>query len=217
VEPDEHLQAQGVYQQSRQGRATALREYWSVHDLQDGTTIWRSHLLAEAEIPLSACYMLRNPLGAPMQLGFYWRWPDSRDDYIEYRFMPDHLVIFYRRQMQTMILPTGCEVYGWHTLTEHALWAGYDRARGGIQEIALLAPGVHQGTLWPSVLHVHLTPAGSQIIAGLNGPQAGRRFMVDMPDVGLQQLYFDQFGVPLRWIKMDEHVTVDLVEYARFA
>jgi hypothetical protein len=215
VEADEALVAQGRYQQIRQGRPTRMQEVWTAHGLPDGALIWRSHLLVDGVAPISACYLLRDPQWHPVQLVFYWRWQDGREDMIEYRFMPDHAIIVYRDRMQDMILPVGYEVYGWHTVTENFLWAGYDRLVRGTQSFSLVAPGIQHDTLWPSVVSLEAALEQSEILPGPGGPHGGFAFSIQMAEMGPQRLHFDEHGVPVRWALPEEELTVELVEYTR--
>jgi hypothetical protein len=215
IEPDEQLVAHGLYQQVRQDKPTKLQESWSVHSLPDQAMIWRSQLVYDGVLPISACYLLRDPAFQPMQMVFYWRWPDGREELIEYRFSPQHVTILYGGQAQDMILPVGSQVYGWHTIMENLLWLGYDRQRGGSQTIRILAPGIHQGTLWPSFMTMEATFDRTEIMPGPGGPYKAAAFVAEMPGIGLQHLYFDEFGVPLRWVLHDEQLRVELTEYRR--
>jgi hypothetical protein len=215
VESDELLVAHGLYEQKRQGESTKLQEFWSVHSLPDEAMIWRSQLIYDGLVPISACYLIRNPLSRPVQMVFYWRWPDGRDDMIEYRFALQHLTVLHQNQVQEMILPVDYQVYGWHTVTENLLWLGYNRTLGGQQTINMLAPGIQQGTLWPTLLQMNAEFDRVEIAPGLDGPFKAVSFFVDMPEVGAQRLYFDEFGVPVRWILPQEDLLVELVEYRR--
>lgn len=215
IEADEQLMARGLYQQKRRGVATRMQEFWSVHALPDEATIWRSQLMFDGVMPVSACYLLRDPDFRPVQLVFYWRWQDGREDLIEYRFMPRHMTILYSDQAQDMILPAGYDVYGWHTVTENMLWGNYDYANRGWQELTLVAPGIHNGTLWPTLMQMRSTLQGSEIVPGPGGPHSARLFAIKMPELGEQTLHFDSYGVPLRWVLPQEQLTVELLEYER--
>lgn len=215
VESDENLIAHGIYQQIHHGKATQVQEFWTVHSLPDTALIWRSQLIYDGVIPLSACYLLRDPEARPMQMVFFWRWQDGIEDAIEYRFLPGHIKILYREQIQDMILPADYEVYAWHTVTEHFLWNGYDRTKRGEQDIKIISPGIHEGTLWPRILAVQANLAQMQILPGKSGPHKGVVFAVDMPNVGAQRLHFDEFGVPLRWELPHDDLRVELAEYTR--
>ena len=215
VEPDEQLIAHGLYQQVRDGHPTRLQEFWTVHGLPDRALIWRSQLLYNGVAPISACYLLRDPQFKPAQMVFYWRWPDGRDDLIEYRFAPGHMTILYRERAQEMILPVGYEVYGWHTITENFLWASYDRRVRGTQDFTLVVPGIHHGTLWPRLMFLQATHERSEILPGPGGPHSGFAFLVQMPEMGVQHLHLDDSGIPVRWVLPEEGLTVELSEYSR--
>ncbi|MBN2470468.1 MAG: hypothetical protein JXN59_07075 [Anaerolineae bacterium] len=215
VEADEQLMARGLYHQVRQGVPTGVHELWSAHALPDEATIWRSQLAYEGVSPFSACYLLRDPDFRPIQLVFYWRWQDGREDLIEYRFMPRHMSILHGDTIQDMILPASYEVYGWHTVTEHALWASYNRASRGWQSITLVTPGIQGGTLWPALMQVRAEYQRSEIMPGPGGPHSARQFAVEMEEMGAQSLYFDGYGVPLRWVLPEENLVVELLEYER--
>lgn len=215
VEADEQLVAHGLYRQVRQGMPTKLQEFWSMHSLPDEATIWRSQLLYDGVMPVSACYLLRDPQFRPVQMVFYWRWQDGREDLIEYRFMPRHMVILYEDQVQDMILPADYEVYGWHTVTENLLWGSYNQKALGWQALTLVSPGIQHGTLWPTLIEMRAEYQGSEILPGPGGPHPTRLYAVEMPDTGAQTLHFDNFGVPLRWVLSEEQLTVELLEYVR--
>ncbi|GAB4571903.1 MAG: hypothetical protein Kow0077_09820 [Anaerolineae bacterium] len=218
IEADEQLIAHGLYRQLRRGVPTKIQEFWSVHALADQATIWRSQLLYEGVMTISACYLLRNPAFRPVQLVFYWRWHDGREDMIEYRFQERHMTILHQNQVQDMILPAHFEVYGWHTVTENLVWRSYDQRRRGTQHMTLVLPGVHRGTLWPALAEMDVAYEQTQIAAGPGGPHSAQVFAVTMPEVGPQTLYLDQHGVPLRWaLSSDEQLVVELQEYIRFA
>lgn len=214
IEADEHLVARGLYRQVRQGTPTGVQEFWSAYALPDEATIWRSQLAHEGKPPFSACYLLRDPNFRPVQLVFYWRWQNGLEDLIEYRFMPRHMSILHGDDIQEMILPAGYDVYGWHTVTEHALWGNYDRAARGWQPLTLIAPGIQNGTLWPGLMQVRAEFQRNEILPGPGGPYSARVFAVEMDEMGEQALYFDGHGVPLRWVLPGE-LSVELLEYER--
>jgi hypothetical protein len=215
VEPDEQLIAHGLYQQIRDGSPTRLQEFWTVHGLPDDAMIWRSQLLYDGAMPITACYLLRDPLFQPVQMVVYWRWEDGREDLIEYRFAERFATIVYHNQTRDMILPASFEVYGWHTITEHLLWGRYNRTRGDWQTLNLVAPDIANGTLWPTVMTMQARLDRSQIAPGPQGPRQVSVFAVDMPEIGPQELHFDQFGVPVFWGLSSQTLQVDLIEYAR--
>ena len=215
VEPDEQLVAQGVYQQLREGQTSHLQELWTLHGLFDGALIWRSQLLYDGIVPVSACYLLRDPSMTPLQMVFYWRWQDGVADMIEYRFYPRHVTILYQDMVQDMILPAGYEVYGWHTATENMLWLGYNHHEAGLQSLQVVCPGIHNGTLWPTVITVDAALERREIMPGPGGPYKASAFDVYMPDVGPQSLYFDEYGIPVCWRLPDDQFRVDLIEYSR--
>ncbi|MBN1963931.1 MAG: hypothetical protein JW910_04760 [Anaerolineae bacterium] len=215
VEADETLVAHGVYQQVRGGKPTPVREFWTAHSLPDAATIWRSQLLYDGVLPLSACYLLRNPEHRPVQMVFMWRWQDGGDGMVEYRFMPGYMEILHGEQVNQMILPVAFDVYGWHTITEHFLCLGYDRAQRGTQRFTLVCPNIQDGTLWPMLMSVDATLSQTAIMPGQGGPHPGYLFDLDQPEIGPQQLRCDAFGVPLAWTLPGEQLTVELTEYTR--
>ncbi len=215
VESDERLAAHGLYQQFRQGEPTRFQELWSVHMLPDQATIWRAQLVYDQVLPVSACYLLRDPDFQPVQMVFYWRWQDGREDLIEYRFMGGYAAILYRDQVQDMILPADYDVYGWHTIMSSLLWRRYDYRRQGRQTLTLLGPGLARGTLWPSLLEMEATLERYEIVPGPAGPYRGKAFAIRMPGLGPQTLVLDPFGVPLRWALPADHLAVELIEYKR--
>ncbi len=215
VEPDEALVAHGIYRQLRRGKSTRIQEFWTAHALSDGAQIWRSQLFFDGVTPISACFLLRDPDGRPVQMVFYWRWQSGRDDLVEYRFMPDYALVVHGGDVQKMILPANYEVYGWHTITEHFLWAGYDRRLQGRQAVTLVAPGIQHGTLWPALLQVDAELDRKEIVPGPDGPRLGYGFALTMPEIGAQRLHLDAYGVPVRWVLPVESLSVELAEYAR--
>lgn len=215
VQPDEALLARGLYQQHRRGQPTEVHERWSIYSLPDGALIWRSELHYGPAL-LSACYLLRDPDFRPAQMVFYWRWQDGRQDLIEYRFMPRHaLILPHAGQPRQMILPAHCEVYGWHTVTEHFVWLGYDHARRGRQTMTVLNPNIEQGTLWPGTATLEVVLEQTEIAPGPDGPHKTHVFAIDQPGLGPQRLHVDEFGVPVRWEMDSEQMTVTLAEYIR--
>ncbi len=215
VEADEELIAHGLYQQLRRGQPTRVQEFWTAHSLPDGALIWRSQLLYDGVMPLSACYLLRDPGFRPVQMVFYWRWQDGREDIVEYRLMPGYVTVLHGEQMQDMILPAGYEVYGWHTITENFLWAGYDRAARGAQTLSVVTPGIQAGTLWPNLISIDACLAQAEILPGPQGPHSGLVFVLNMAEMGPQRLHFDEHGVPVRWVLPEEELVVELAEYNR--
>lgn len=214
IEVDESLVAYGQYRQVRQGKQTGVHELWTLHVLVDGASIWRSQRLHEDVMPVSACYLLRDPVFRPVQMVFYQRWQDGREDLIEYRFAARHMTILYRDQAQDMILPADYEVYAWHTVMEHQWWGRYQR-RHDLQNMTLVAPGIHTHTLWPVLLHMEADLQRTEILPGPDGPHSTRVFAVESPDFGPRTVHIDSAGVPLRWESAAELLTVELVEYVR--
>lgn len=217
VESDEKLVAHGVYQQLRDDQPTGVQEYWTMHSLPDGATICRSQMLYDGVVPLSACYMIRDPENVPVQLVFYWRWDDEHEDMIEYRFAGRTMMIIHNRQAQEMILPPVYEVYAWHTITENLLWVGYNPITRGNQKFTIIAPGIHNKTLWPTTLVMDASYERGEILPGPDGPLKAATYAVDMPQLGPQHLSFDEFGIPLRWMLLTESMRVELLEYSRLA
>lgn len=215
VEADESLVAHGVYQQLRAGKPTRIQEFWTAHSLPDQAIIWRSQLLYDGVIPLSACYLLRDPEFRPMQLVFSWRWQDGTDDLIEYRFLPGFMEVLHGDDVREVILPARYDVYGWHTITEHFLWLGYDRLAQGEQSFTLVCPNIQAGTLWPTTMSLQATLSQIEIVPGQGGPHKAFLFDITQEAIGPQQLRFDAFGVPLRWLLAQEQLTVELAEYSR--
>jgi hypothetical protein len=214
IEPDETLVAYGRYQQLRQERPTPIQEHWTVHTLPDGALIWRSQL-SHGTTPLSACYLLRDPQSRPVQLIFFWRWADGREDVAEYRFMPGYVTTFYHEQTQEMLLPARYEVYSWHTITENFVWMGYDQAARGAQHFNLVSPNIQDDTLWPGVIPLEAHLEQIQIAPGNDGPRKVAVFALQQPGVGLQYLHVDEFGVPLKWALPAEHLSAVIAEYTR--
>lgn len=215
VESDERLAARGLYQQIRRAEPTRFQEVWSIHRLPDEATIWRTQLLYDQAIPMSACYLLRDPDFRPVQMVFYWRWQDGREDLIEYRFMPGYATILYRDQAQDMILPADYDVFGWHTIMSHLLWRRYDYRKQGRQALTLIGPGLTGGTLWPALLEMEAVLDRREIIPGPAGPHKGSAFTLRMVELGPQTLVLDSFGVPLRWVLPAAQLTFELTEYER--
>ncbi len=215
VETDESLVAHGLYQQMHQGEPTRVQEFWTVHSLPDQAHIWRSQLVYDGRVPLSACYVLRDPELRPVQVVFYWRWQDGREDMVEYRFMPGYAIILQDNLAQDMILPAWYEVNPWHTITRNFVWFGYDQAINERQSFPVLSPGIQQGTLWPGLITVSASLERVDIMPGPAGPHKGFVFSVDQPGLGAQSLLFDEFGVPLRWELPGEQLVVRLAEYVR--
>ncbi len=215
IESDEHLEAYGLYRQIRQGEQTRIQEYWTLHTLPDSAAVWRSQLLFDGVAPISACYLLRDPAGRPVQMVFYWRWPEGGDDLIEYRFAPRYMTVLHQDQQQEMILPAHFEVYGWHTITEHLLWMQYDYQRAGQQTFTLICPGIQHGVLWPATIRMQAALIRREIMPGPGGPHQAAAFALEVADMGGQTLHFDEYGVPLRWTLPEENLIVELIEYAR--
>ena len=214
VEADEHLLAQGLYQQLHHDSPTEIREQWSIHSLPDNALIWRSQLLY-SNMPLSACYLLRDPDYNPVQMVFFWQWQNGQHGMVEYRFMPRYAMIVEGDHAQDVILPANFGLYCWHTITEHFLWLKYDWDRGGKQSFNLLKPGVQRGTLRPSVTSLEATLTQTQIMPGPNGPTKAHVFAIHEPDIGPQTLHINELGVPLRWDLPSENLTVILDAYTR--
>jgi hypothetical protein len=215
VETDEHLVAHGLYRQVRQGTPTKLQEFWSIHTLPDEASIWRSQWLYEGAMPVSACYLLRDPEFHPVQMVYYRRWHDGREDMIEYRFAPRHMTVLYRDQAQDMILPAGYEVCGWHTVMEHLWWGRYEQQLRGWQTLTCVAPGIHNGTLWPAMLRVDAELQRSEILPGPGGPYSTRVYALEVAGMGSRTVHLDPLGVPLRWAFPEEQLVVELSEYVR--
>lgn len=215
VEADEELVAHGLYQQLRRGQPTRIQEFWTAHSLPDGALIWRSQLMYDGAMPLSACYLLRDPVSRPVQMVFYWRWQDGREDVIEYRLMPEYVTILHGGEMQDMIVPVGYEVYGWHTITEHFLWAGYNRVVRGEQTLTVVTPNIQAGTLWPYLMSIDVALAQAEILPGPQGPHSSLVYALRMAEMGPQHLHFDTHGIPVRWELPEEDLVVELAEYSR--
>lgn len=214
IEADESLIARGHYQQYRDNKSTEVHEHWSVHSLPDNALIWRSQVFFN-DIRLSACYLLRDPDHVPVQMVFIWRWQDGAEDMVEYSFMPRYATVIYENQTQDVILPAGCKLYCWHTITEDFIWLGYDYAKGGAQSFRVLKPGIQHGTLLPSISTLEAKLEQSEIIPGPKGPTRTYHFSISEPEVGSQTLHFDDFGVPIRWELPAEKLSVALKTYER--
>lgn len=215
IESDETLVASGTYQQIRRGENTRVQETWSMHSLPDAAQIWRSQLLYNGAVLISSCYLLRAPDGRPVQLIFFWRWPEGHEDFVEYRFNGGYATVVHKGHAQEMILPADFVVYGWHTITENFLWNRYDRRRGGTQSFTIVAPGIQSGTVKPSLMAMEARLKQNQILPSPDGPTRAYIFEIDMPQMGPQEMCFDAFGVPLSWSLEAEDLKVELVEYSR--
>lgn len=212
IESDELLVAHGLYQQYRDQERTEIHELWTLHSLPDGATIWRSQLLY-LNIPLSACYLLRDPTSLPVQMVFFWRWQDGREDYIEYRFMPGYVTVIHQDEEENHILPAHYGVYGWHTITEHFVWLDYDRTKSSPQTLRLVKPGIQDNTLRPTVTALEAAYNGTEIQPGPNGPVTVQVYTISEPFIGEQILRIDEFGIPLKWELEAEKLAVALDEY----
>ncbi len=98
--------------------------------LPDYATVWRAQLVYDRALPVSACYLLRDPDFRPVQKVLL-ALEDRREDLIECWFIAGGATVLYRDPVQDMILPTDYEIHGECTIMGSAVMTVTGRAAQG--------------------------------------------------------------------------------------
>jgi len=224
--PDETLISEGEYQYLRQGKPTGLFEYWSISRQPDGREIVRAEVNARA-VP-----------GATSLLTHYQRKPDGLHEWLririertgfsaaaQYDFEPAEVKVYrqaYTQPRRENLLEIAAKyVVDYHPVIGHDyVWRGYPaEAEGEPWSIPVFSP-----ELWTSeddflagrALRYKVTPLQSEMCRVPAGDfDCALSFEILLSDGVRAMAWYDDEGVPLRWLYPDKGYDFVLVNYKR--
>jgi len=226
LRPDETLVCKGEYHYLKAGKPAGQTEQWQITRLPDGKEIVRADVSgANAGGPTHLLTHLQRDMdGRPEWLRMRWERSDNRAA-AQYTF--DEAGVKFARQsenhprrQEVLDIAKGYAV-DYHPVIGHDYaWRAYPaHARGKPWAVPVFCPDLWADgdeILGGRALRFNVTPRGAEDLTTTLGDfEQARFFDVTLNDQIRAQGWFDEFGVPLRWVYPDKGYDFVLVAYSR--
>lgn len=226
VHPAEKLVSSGQYQYLIQGKPSGQVESWQITRLPNGTEVVRADVDG------------RDAAGAASLLTHIKRRSDGRPEWLrmrygkgelsaaaQYTFEADNIHVARQiqgdvRRQEVVDIATGYEV-DYHPVIAHDyVWRGYpDHARGKQWAIPIFSPDLWtegERMLGGRSLRFQVTPLGPETcVTPIGEFEKARPFELLLSDGVKAMAWFDEFGIPLRWLYPEKGYDFVIVSYLR--
>jgi hypothetical protein len=225
--PDEVIIAQGQYRYMAAGEPTGQIETWKISRLPDGTQIVRADIDGR-QSPLRAnlvSHLTRDTEGRP-------QWLRLRYDHGEtmaaahYSFQFSGVRVFrqvggFTRREETLDVAENYEL-DYHPVIAHDfVWRGYpEHAKGDTWAIPLFSPEMwppdEDETLSGRSLRFRVKPLELEAVDTPIGVfEKARSYEVETNDGVRSLAWFDDYGIPIRWLYPEKRYDFVLINYKR--
>lgn len=224
IHPDEELIAWGRYRYIAAGRPVG-REAWQISTLPDGGRIVRADVdgRQEGEASLVA-HLKQGGSGDPQWLRLRYRTGDlnAAGQYIfeEATIQVARAIQGHERRLETVEIATGYVVDYHAVITGNYVWRGYPPdGDGETRLLAVFSPDLWRGgedVLIGRALRVGVQPMPRSRCETPAGTfEDARCFKVRYDDAREAVVWFDEHGVPLRWLQPELNYDCVLDVYRR--
>lgn len=226
LQPNEMLICQGQYRYMIGGKPAGQIETWQVTLLPDERTIIRADVAGQSRSGVSSLltHLQRLPDGRPEWLRMRWSTPQGKSA-AQYTFEDASIKITRQREdglrkQEIVEIADGYEV-DYHSVIAHEyVWRGYPkRGEGKAWAIPVFSPNlwkIDDEILEGRSLRFSIRPLGLEDLSTTLGDfEQARSYEITLDDGTRALAWYDEFGVPLRWLYPDKKYDFVLVAYAR--